>query len=156
MPSGRRVLLHLLPAGEILGHTALVGSPRVFEAVAYTDLRVGRIGAEEFLDAIAGVHAHEVSELVALVSERWISLVLRLARFLGQDLRARVAASLIEAARGFGNLSPNGQTLATTSTDGTTRLWDVASHRPIGTGVRASPRRRSSLRRGRQPPRHPL
>ena len=30
------------------------------------------------------------------------------------------------------NLSPDAQTLATTSNDGTTRLWDVASRRPIG------------------------
>src|SRR5262245_45810340 len=44
-PSGRRVLLHLLPAGEIFGHTALVDGtmPRVFEAAAYTDVRLGRI-----------------------------------------------------------------------------------------------------------------
>src|SRR5262245_51110114 len=45
-PSGRRILLHLLPAGEIFGHTALVeGVPRVFEAAAYTELRVGRVTA---------------------------------------------------------------------------------------------------------------
>lgn len=111
-PSGRRVLLHLLPAGEIFGHTALVGVSRVFEAAAYTDLRVGRIPAENFLDAIAGPHAREVGELLGLVTERWISLVLRLARFLGQDLRARVAASLIEAARGFGVPDARGQVLS--------------------------------------------
>lgn len=111
-PSGRRVLLHLLPAGEVFGHTALVGVPRVFEAAAYTDLRVGRIGADEFLTAMAGPHAREVGEVVAFVTERWISLVLRLARFLGQDLRARVAASLIEAARGFGVPDARGQVLA--------------------------------------------
>jgi CRP-like cAMP-binding protein len=111
-PSGRRVLLHLLPAGEVFGHTALVGVPRVFEAAAYTDLRVGRIAADDFLAAMAGSHAREVGELVAFVTERWISLVLRLARFLGQDLRARVAASLIEAARGFGVPDARGQVLA--------------------------------------------
>jgi WD40 repeat protein len=33
------------------------------------------------------------------------------------------------------NLSPDGQTLATTSDDGTTRLWDVASGRPIGAAL---------------------
>jgi WD40 repeat protein len=33
------------------------------------------------------------------------------------------------------NLSPDGQTLATTSDDGTTRLWDVTSGRPIGTAL---------------------
>jgi CRP-like cAMP-binding protein len=73
---------------------------------------VGRIPAEDFLDAIAGPHAHEVGELIAFVTERWISLVLRLARFLGQDLRARVAASLIEAARGFGVPDARGQVLS--------------------------------------------
>jgi CRP-like cAMP-binding protein len=111
-PSGRRVLLHLLPAGEFFGHTALVGVPRVFEATAYTDLRVGRIAPEDFLEAIAGPHAREVAELVSFVTERWISLALRLARFLGQDLRARVAASLVEAARGFGVPDARGQILS--------------------------------------------
>jgi WD40 repeat protein len=33
------------------------------------------------------------------------------------------------------NLSPDGQTLATTSDDGTTRLWDIASGRPIGAAL---------------------
>jgi CRP/FNR family transcriptional regulator len=103
-PSGRRVLVHLLPAGEIFGHTALVegGFPRVFEAAAYTDARVGRIASDDFLEALAGSHAQEVGEIVSFVTERWITLALRLARFLAQDLRARVAASLIEVARGFG------------------------------------------------------
>lgn len=103
-PNGRRVLLNLLPAGEIFGHSALVkgGFPRVFEAAAYTDVRVGRIGCDEFLEALAGTHAREVGEIVSFVTERWITLALRLARFLAQDLRARVAASLIEVARGFG------------------------------------------------------
>lgn len=103
-PSGRRILLHLLPAGEIFGHTALVdtGGGRLFEAVAYTPLRVGRIRADHFLEVIAGRDTREFGEAVALLTERWISLVQRLALFLAQDLQARVAASLIEAARGFG------------------------------------------------------
>jgi WD40 repeat protein len=33
------------------------------------------------------------------------------------------------------NVSPDGQTLATTSDDGTTRLWDVASGRPVGAAL---------------------
>ena len=33
------------------------------------------------------------------------------------------------------NVSPDGQTLATTSDDGTTRLWDVPAGRPIGTAL---------------------
>jgi len=108
------VLLNLLPAGEIFGHTALVeqGFPRVFEAAAYTDIRVGRVSAAEFLDALAGVHAQQVGEMVAFLTERWITLVLRLARFLAQDLRARVAASLIEATRGFGVEDARGHVLS--------------------------------------------
>src|SRR5438093_6909662 len=53
MPTGRRVLLHLLPTGEMFGHSALVetGRRRVFEAAAYTDLRVARVSAQDFLDA---------------------------------------------------------------------------------------------------------
>jgi CRP/FNR family cyclic AMP-dependent transcriptional regulator len=114
MPNGRRVLLHLLPSGEIFGHSALVegGGPRVFEASAYTDLRLGRIGTEEFLTALAGPHARVAGELVSLVTERWISLVLRLARFLAQDLQGRVASSLIEAGRGFGVEDARGHVLA--------------------------------------------
>ena len=104
-PNGRRrVLLNLLPAGEIFGHSALVegGHPHVFEAAAYTDVCVGRIGADDFLEVLAGERAREVGEVISFVTERWITLVIRLARFLAQDLRARVASSLIEAARGFG------------------------------------------------------
>src|SRR5436309_2428333 len=103
-PSGRRVLLHLLPTGEIFGHAALLdgGGPRVFEAAAYTDLRVGTVLVEHFLRALARHDAPETAAVISFVSERWITLVLRLARFLTQDLQARVAASLIEAARGFG------------------------------------------------------
>ncbi len=51
---------------------------------------------------LAGERAREVGEVISFVTERWITLVIRLARFLAQDLRARVASSLIEAARGFG------------------------------------------------------
>src|SRR5215471_16800121 len=61
-PNGRRVLLNLLPAGEIFGHTALVepGVARVFEAAAYTDVRVGRVSAADFLEALAGPQAQQV------------------------------------------------------------------------------------------------
>jgi len=112
--TGRRVLLHLLPSGEMFGHSALVegGMPRVFEAAAYTDVRLGKITAPDFLDALAVPHASEVSELVSLLTERWLTLAVRLARFLVQDLRARVAASLIEAARGFGVPDARGHVLA--------------------------------------------
>jgi CRP/FNR family transcriptional regulator len=103
-PSGRRILLHLLPAGEIFGHSALVGGggDHLFEAVAYTALRVGRIRADHFLEVIAGRDARALGESVSILTERWIRLVQRLALVLAQDLQARVAASLIEAARGFG------------------------------------------------------
>jgi WD40 repeat protein len=37
------------------------------------------------------------------------------------------------------NLSPDGATLATTSADGTTRLWDLASGRAIGTPLPGIP-----------------
>ena len=113
-PNGRRVLIHLLPSGEMFGHTALIddGFPRVFEAAAYTDLRVGRITTTDFLEALAGSHARECGEVVSFVTERWITLVTRLARFLAQDLEARVAASLIEAARGFGVPDARGQVLS--------------------------------------------
>jgi len=108
------VLLHLLPAGEMFGHSALVdgGMPRAFEAAAYTDVRLGKITARDFLDALAGKHAREVSELVSLLTERWLTLSVRLARFLVQDLQARVAASLIEATRGFGVPDARGHVLA--------------------------------------------
>lgn len=113
-PTGRRVLLHLLPAGEIFGQTALVDGtmPRVFEAAAYTDLRLGRIAVDDFLEALAGPYARELGETIGFLTERWITLVLRLARFLAQDLQARVASSLIEAARGFGVEDARGHVLA--------------------------------------------
>lgn len=113
-PRGRRVLLHLLPAGELFGHAALVegGGPRVFEAAAYTDLRIGRVLVGDFLDAVAGPHAHELAPVISFVTERWLTLVLRLARFLTQDLQARVASSLIEAARGFGVEDDRGHVLS--------------------------------------------
>ena len=93
---------------------ALVGGgfPRVFEAAAYTDVRVGRISADDFLDALAGPHARDVGEIISFVTERWITLALRLARFLALDLRARVAASLIEVARGFGVEDARGHVLS--------------------------------------------
>ena len=113
-PNGRRVLLNLLPSGEIFGHSALVeaGHPRVFEAAAYTNLRAGRVSADDFLEALAGDRAREVGEVISFVTERWITLVVRLARFLAQDLRARVASSLIEAARGFGVQDARGHVLS--------------------------------------------
>jgi CRP/FNR family cyclic AMP-dependent transcriptional regulator len=113
-PGGRRVLLNLLPAGEIFGHTALVevGRPHIFEAAAYTDVRVGRLSAEDFLVALAGDRAREVGELISFLTERWITLVLRLARFLAQNLRARVASSLLEAVRGFGVEDARGHVLS--------------------------------------------
>jgi CRP/FNR family transcriptional regulator, cyclic AMP receptor protein len=113
-PTGRRVLIHLLPAGEMFGHSALVGGNplRVFDAVAYTDLRVGRISVEEFLTALGGSDAVGLGEAISFVTERWITLVLRLARFLAQDLKARVAASLVEAARGFGVEDARGHVIA--------------------------------------------
>ncbi len=113
-PSGRRVLIHLLPAGEVFGHTALVSdaAPRVFEAAAYTDLRLGRIAADDFLAALVGRPAGELTDTISFVTERWILLVLRLGRFLAKDLRSRVAASLVEAARGFGIEDARGHVLS--------------------------------------------
>lgn len=116
-PSGRRILLHLLPTGEIFGHTALVegGEPRVFEASAYTALRLGRLPPASFLEVLVGPHASDAAkaaEAISFVTERWITLVLRLGRFLTQDLQARVAASLIEAARGFGIEDARGHVLS--------------------------------------------
>jgi CRP/FNR family transcriptional regulator len=114
VPKGRHVLLHLLPAGEVFGHTALLdgGGPRVFEATAYTDLRLGRIDANDFLEVLAGTHARELLPMLTFVTERWVTLVLRLARFLAQDLQGRVASSLIEAARGFGVEDARGHVLS--------------------------------------------
>src|SRR5262245_14682332 len=113
-PRGRRVLLHLLPAGEIFGHAALVeDGPRVFEAAAYTDLRIGRVSVDDFLRALAGnEQAAELGRIISFINERWVTLVLRLARFLTQDLQARVASSLIEAARGFGVQDDRGHVIA--------------------------------------------
>jgi len=113
-PNGRHVLLNLLPAGEMFGHAALLeaGHPHLFEAAAYTDVRAGRIGAGDFLEVLAGASAREAGEVIAFVTERWITLVLRLARFLAQSLRARVASSLIEVARGFGVADARGHVLS--------------------------------------------
>ena len=113
-PNGRRVLLNLLPAGEMFGHTALVDDsfPRVFEAAAYTDVRIGRVATADFLRALAGPNAEAAGAAVSFVTERWVALVLRLARFLTLDLRARVAASLIEVARGFGVEDSRGHVLS--------------------------------------------
>src|SRR5438876_332390 len=61
---------------------------------------------------LAGDRAREVGEVISFVTERWITLVVRLARFLAQDLRARVASSLIEAARGFGVQDARGHVLS--------------------------------------------
>src|SRR5437762_1575216 len=63
-------------------------------------------------EALAGDRAREVGEVISFVTERWITLVVRLARFLAQDLRARVASSLIEAARGFGVQDARGHVLS--------------------------------------------
>ncbi len=84
----------------------------MFEASAYTDLRVGRIDANDFLDVLAGPHARELLPLVSFVTERWVNLVLRLARFLAQDLQGRVSASLVEVARGFGVEDDRGHVLS--------------------------------------------
>ncbi len=113
-PNGRRVLIHLLPAGEVFGHTALMSGdpPHVFEAAAYTDLRVGRVTADTFFEVLIGRGSADVRELVSSVTERWILLVQRLARFLAQDLRARVASSLVEVARGFGVPDARGHVLS--------------------------------------------
>ena len=137
-PNGRRVLLNLLPAGEIFGHSALVevGYPRVFEAAAYTDMRVGRVTSDEFLDALAGPHAREVGEILSFVTERWITLVLRLARFLAQDLQARVASSLIEAGRGFGVEDARGHVLSLRITQDALADLSVGSLRKVNAVLR--------------------
>src|SRR5207244_13222240 len=103
-PIDRRSLLNRHPSGVIFGHSALVeaGHPHVFEAAAYTNLRAGRVSADDFLEVLAGDRAREVGEVISFVTERWITLVVRLARFLAQDLRARVASSVSAAARGVG------------------------------------------------------
>jgi len=113
-PSGRRILLHLLPAGEMFGHSALIegGGGRLFEAVAYTALRVGRLRTDHFLEALGGRDARALGHAVSLLTERWITLVQRLALFLAQDLQARVAASLVEVARGFGVEDARGHVLS--------------------------------------------
>jgi len=137
-PNGRRVLLNLLPAGEIFGHTALVdgGFARVFEAAAYTDVRVGRISVPDFFEALAGEHAGTVAEAVSFVTERWITLVLRLARFLALDLRARVAASLIEAGRGFGVEDARGHVLSLRITQGALADLSAGSLRKVNAVLR--------------------
>jgi CRP-like cAMP-binding protein len=136
-PSGRRVLMHLLPAGEFFGHSALVErGTRVFEAAAYTDLRVGRITADDFLVAVTGKAAHDTARAISFVTERWIMLVQRLARFLAQDLRARVAASLIEMARGFGVEDARGQVLSLRITQETLADLSAGSLRKVNAILR--------------------
>ena len=53
------------------------------------------------------------------------------------------------------NVSPDSRTLATTSLDGSTRLWDLASGRPIGEGAARPPAaaQRGGLRARRHAPR---
>ena len=137
-PNGRSVLIHLLPAGEVFGHTALVegGAPHIFEAAAYTDLRVGRVGSDDFFEAMVGTRAQEVRALVSLLTERWISLVQRLARFLAQDLQARVAASLIEVVRGFGVEDTRGHVLALRITQDTIADLSAGSVRKVNAVLR--------------------
>ena len=137
-PNGRSVLIHLLPAGEVFGHTALVegGAPHIFEAAAYTDLRVGRVGSDDFFEAMVGTRAQEVRALVSLLTERWISLVQRLARFLAQDLQARVAASLIEVVRGFGVEDTRGHMLSLRITQDTIADLSAGSVRKVNAVLR--------------------
>lgn len=137
-PNGRSVLIHLLPAGEVFGHTALVegGAPHIFEAAAYTDLRVGRVGSDDFFEAMVGTRAQEVRALVSLLTERWISLVQRLARFLAQDLQARVAASLVEVVRGFGVEDTRGHVLALRITQDTIADLSAGSVRKVNAVLR--------------------
>jgi len=137
-PGNRRVLLNLLPGGEILGHAALLepGHPHLFEAAAYTDVRAGRIGAADFLEVLAGERAREVGEVLGFVTERWIALVLRLARFLAQNLRARVAGVLIEAARGFGVEDARGHVLSLRITQDTLAELSAGSLRKVNAMLR--------------------
>jgi CRP-like cAMP-binding protein len=138
-PNGRRILIHLLPAGEIFGHTALVegGGQRIFEVSAYTDLRVGRVSCDEFFQVMIGRRAGEVRSLVSFLTERWILLVQRLARFLAQDLRARVAASLIEMARGFGVEDARGHVLSIRITQDVLADLSAGSVRKVSAVLRA-------------------
>lgn len=142
-PSGRRVLLHLLPAGEIFGHAALVADdgPRMFEAAAYTDVRVGRVAVADFLAAVAGPHAGEFARVISFLTERWITLVVRLARFLTQDLQARVAASLVEAARGFGVEDARGHVLSLRLTQEAIADLSAGSLRKVNAVLRGFERR---------------
>lgn len=137
-PNGRSVLIHLLPAGEIFGHTALVegGAPHIFEAAAYTDLRLGRVASEDFFEVTVGARAPEVRALVSILTERWISLVQRLARFLAQDLQARVAASLIEVVRGFGVEDTRGHMLSLRITQDTIADLSAGSVRKVNAVLR--------------------
>ena len=85
---------------------------------------------------MVGTRAPEVRALVSLLTERWISLVQRLARFLAQDLQARVAASLIEVVRGFGVEDTRGHVLALRITQDTIADLSAGSVRKVNAVLR--------------------
>lgn len=93
--AGRRVILSVLGAGDVLGETpVLLGIPALWEAVALVDATVLEIPARLFKPALEGESALAL-EWTAGASARLAAAWDRLEELLAGDLRSQVASLLL-------------------------------------------------------------
>jgi CRP-like cAMP-binding protein len=109
--NGKRIKIALFPPGLVPQLSALAHLSQ-FRCEAMRPSRVGRISRDDLIYVLLGVRAREFDHTAKLLSSHAEALMTRY--FVGLDMRARVAALLLELGASFGARNSRGTVLTIT------------------------------------------
>jgi CRP/FNR family transcriptional regulator, cyclic AMP receptor protein len=109
--NGKRIKMALFSQGLITQLPALAHLSQ-FRCEAMRQSRVGRISRDDFIHILLGIRAPEFDHIAKLLFSRTGAFLTR--HFVGLDLRARVAAALLELGAAFGARNSRGTMLTIT------------------------------------------
>jgi CRP/FNR family transcriptional regulator len=112
----KRVVVTLVPPGELFGVGLLPATGQPFDADAFSDCTVANFNAEIFAEIVCGLRADAYLRCHELTMGRMWRMLVRCVRGLGLSIRKRLALELLELADSFGVEESRGTLLTVTPT----------------------------------------